>query len=347
MSRREAVKKYMEANMNPVLVEVLRGEHVESAHRGSVCVFDGDGKRVWGLGDTARPIFPRSAVKAIQALPFVESGAADAYGFGDKELALACASHSGEPEHTGLAAAMLEKAGLDGSALECGAHWPTSQEATVALARSGASPSALHNNCSGKHSGFLCTCAHAGMDHQGYVKAGHALQEMVRGALEDVTEAAHGEENRGTDGCSIPTYAVPLQNLARAFARMATGRGFGPQRADAARRLLAACMAEPFLVSGTDRADLALMRAAPGRIFVKMGAEGVYCAALPELGLGIALKCDDGTRRAAETMIAAVLAKLLAKDEALAARLVAQANPVLKNWNGIEVASLRPTAAFN
>jgi len=337
----------MEAKMNPVLVEVLRGGNVESAHHGSVAVFDGDGKPVWELGDTARPVFPRSAVKAIQALPFVESGAADAYGFGEKELALACSSHSGEAAHAELAAAMLEKAGLDASALECGAHWPMNQAATVALARSGASPSALHNNCSGKHSGFLCTCAHAGMNHHGYVKADHALQDMVRGALEDVTGAAHGEENRGTDGCSIPTYAVPLRNLARAFARMATGRGFGPQRAGAARRLLAACMAEPFLVSGTGRADVALMGAAPGRIFVKTGAEGVYCAALPELGLGIALKCDDGAGRAAEAMIAAVLAKLLAKDEVLAARLAEQANPVLKNWNGIEVASLRPTAALN
>ncbi|MGB3899907.1 MAG: asparaginase [Mesorhizobium sp.] len=333
--------------MNPVLVEVLRGAQVESTHRGSVAVFDGDGKPVWEVGATARPVFPRSAVKAIQALPFVESGAADAYGFGERELALACASHSGEAAHAELAAAMLEKAGLDGSALECGAHWPTNHAATVALVRSGASPSALHNNCSGKHSGFLCTCRHAGLDHHGYVKAGHALQEMVRGTLEEVTEAAHGEDNRGTDGCSIPTYAVPLRNLARAFARMATGQGLGPQRARAAKRLLSACMAEPFLVSGTDRADKALMSAAPGRVFVKTGAEGVYCAALPELGLGIALKCDDGAGRAAEAMVAAVLARLVAaSDQSLAARLGGLANPVLKNWNGIEVAGLRPTAAL-
>lgn len=331
---------------NPVLVEVLRSAVVESAHRGAISVFDGDGKPVWEIGDTARAVFPRSAVKAIQALPFVESGAADAYGFGQRELALACASHSGEPAHTELASSMLAKVGLDPSALECGAHWPSSQPATVALARNGGSPSALHNNCSGKHSGFLCTCAYSGIEHHGYVKAGHALQEMVREAMENVTGAAHDESHRGTDGCSIPTYAVPLRNFARGFARMATGNGLGPQRAKAARRLMAACMAEPFLVSGTDRADVALMEAAPGRIFVKVGAEGVYCAALPELGLGIALKCDDGESRAAEIMIAAVLAKLLVKDEAVAAKLTEQANPVLKNWNGVEVASLRPTAAL-
>ncbi len=331
---------------NPVLVEVLRGALAESAHRGAVAVHDSDGKAVWEIGDTDRPIFPRSAVKAIQALPLVETGAADAYGFGERELALACASHSGEPEHVELARSMLAKAGLDETALECGAHWPSSHDATIALARAGGNPNALHNNCSGKHSGFLCTCRHAGIGHRGYVGAGHKSQEMVREALEAVTGAAHREENRGIDGCSIPTYAVPLKGLARGFARMATGIGFAPERACAARRLLAACMAEPFLMAGTGRADVSLMQAAPGRIFVKIGAEGVYCAALPELGLGIALKCDDGEGRAAEVMIASVLAKLLGMDEALAARLAELANPVLRNRVGIAVGMLRPTAAF-
>ncbi len=189
---------------NPVLVEVLRGALAESAHRGAVAVHDSDGKAVWEIGDTDRPIFPRSAVKAIQALPLVETGAADAYGFGERELALACASHSGEPEHVELARSMLAKAGLDETALECGAHWPSSHDATIALARAGGNPNALHNNCSGKHSGFLCTCRHAGIGHRGYVGAGHKSQEMVREALEAVTGAAHREENRGIDGCSIP-----------------------------------------------------------------------------------------------------------------------------------------------
>jgi L-asparaginase II len=299
------------------------------------------------LGDTTRPVFPRSAVKAIQALPLIESGTADAYGFGNRELALACASHSGEPAHVELAQAMLAKAGLDKSALECGAHWPSNHAAEIALARAGGSPNALHNNCSGKHSGFLCTCVHAGIAHQGYVKAGHAQQEMVRDAMQAVTGAAHGAENSATDGCSIPTYAVPLKSFALGFARMATGRGFAPERAKAAKRLLAACMAEPFLVAGTGKADVALMQAAPGRIFVKTGAEGVYCAAVPELGLGIALKCDDGAARAAEVMIAALLAKLLKADEALAARLGELARPPIESRIGAKVGLLRPTAALS
>ncbi|MDG4854639.1 MULTISPECIES: asparaginase [unclassified Mesorhizobium] len=331
---------------NPVLVEVTRGAVVESAHRGAVSVFDADGKPVWEIGDTARPVFPRSAVKAIQALPLLESGAADAYGFGDRELALACASHSGEPAHVELAQAMLAKAGLDKTALECGAHWPSSHVATIALARAGSAPNPLHNNCSGKHAGFLCTCVHSGIAHGGYVKAGHALQEMVRDAMQSVTGAAHDVDHCGTDGCSIPTYAVPLKSFALGFARMATGRGFAPERAKAAKRLLSACMAEPFLVAGTGKADLALMRAAPGRIFVKTGAEGVYCAALPELGLGIALKCDDGASRASEVMIAAVLAKLLRSDEALAAKLAELAHPPVESRIGAKVGLLRPTAAL-
>ncbi|RUX06826.1 MAG: asparaginase [Mesorhizobium sp.] len=332
---------------NPVLIEVLRGAIVESAHRGAVAVFDAGGKPVLEIGDTSKPVFPRSAVKAIQALPLVETGAADAYGFGNRELALACASHSGEPAHVDLAWSMLAGAGLDRSALECGTHWPSDHDAEIALARAGGSPNALHNNCSGKHSGFLCTCVHSGIEHRGYVKPGHALQEMVRDAMQSVTGAVHGADERATDGCSIPTYAVPLRSFALGFARMATGQGFGPERAKAAKRLLSACMAEPFFVAGTGRADLLLMEAAPGRIFAKGGAEGVHCAALPELGLGIAVKCDDGAGRAGDAIAAAVLARLLRADETVAAKLLDLANAPIESRIGAKVGALRPTPALN
>ena len=308
---------------------------------------DADGGIVMALGDVEAPVFPRSAVKAIQALPLVESGAADAYGFGERELALACASHSGEPEHSALAASMLERAGLDESALECGAHWPMRQEAALELAAGGAKPSALHNNCSGKHSGFVCTCRHLGIDYRGYVGACHRAQEMVRDAMESVTGAAHSVDACGTDGCSIPTYAAPLQSFALGFARMATGAGLGTERAKAAKRIFAACMAEPFFVAGTERLDTRLMGKASARIMIKTGAEGVYCGALPELGLGLAIKCDDGAGRAAEVMVSAVLAKLLENDAPLSAMMREMANPILKNWNGIEVAALRPTQALS
>ncbi|PZO81583.1 MAG: asparaginase [Mesorhizobium amorphae] len=283
-------------------------------------------------------VFPRSAVKSIQALPLVEGGAADRFGFGNRELALACASHSGEPEHAALAGAMLERAGLGEAALECGAHWPR-EEFARALARQGREPSQLHNNCSGKHAGFLCACCHAGVEHRGYVGADHWMQEEVRGALEAVTGARHGDENRATDGCAIPTYAVPLKSLALGMARMGTGVGLSPERAKAARRLFAACMAEPFLVAGTGRADTAMMAAARGRVFTKTGAEGVFCASLPELGLGVAVKCEDGAARAADAAVAGVLAGLVEGE--LRGALEGMARGELRNWNGVVVGEVR------
>lgn len=331
---------------NPVLVEILRGEQVESVHRGAVAVCDAAGRALLELGDVARPIFPRSAVKAIQALPLMESGAADTLRFGDRELALACASHRGEAAHVELARAMLAGAGLDESALECGSHWPGNHDATVMLARSGGMPTALHNNCSGKHSGFLCACTHIGLEHQGYVAFEHPYQATIREVMEDVTEAPHDAGNSAIDGCSIPTYAIPIRNLALGFARMATGERLSAGRARAAKRLLSACMAEPFFVSGSEAADLSLMQAAPGRIFVKTGAEGVYCAAIPELGLGIALKCDDGAGRAAEAMVATVLSRLLKAEEVLSTRLDELARPALPSRKGVPVGSVRPTQAL-
>src|ERR1051325_10317256 len=152
---------------NPVLVEVVRGALTESRHRGAVAGVDADGARVLTLGDVVRPVYPRSAVKPLQALPLVESGAAERYGFGDQEIALACASHGGEPAHVEVASRMLARASLDGGALECGAHWPSHQLSTQALARAGGAASALHNNCSGKHAGFLCVACAARVDHHG------------------------------------------------------------------------------------------------------------------------------------------------------------------------------------
>ncbi|KQV68422.1 asparaginase [Rhizobium sp. Root1220] len=331
---------------NPVTVEITRGSHVESRHRGSVVAVDGDGRIVFSLGDVEAAVFPRSACKAMQALPLVESGAADAYGFGDKELALACASHSGEDEHVALAAAMLEKAGRDVDTLECGAHWSSSQKVLIHQARTMETPTALHNNCSGKHAGFVCACCHQDIDPKGYVGYDHPLQKAIRGTMESLTGAALGHDNCGTDGCSIPTYAVPLRGLAHGFARMATGVGLEPLRARASRRLFNACMAEPFFVAGTGKACTALMQVAPGRIFAKTGAEGVFCAAIPEQGIAIALKCDDGHSRASEAMVAAVLSRFFEKDSAIRAALQAMATVNMHNWNGIHVGDVRATAAL-
>ncbi len=329
---------------NPVLAEVTRGNTVESRHRGAAIVIDAEGGVVFSAGDVERPVFPRSAVKAIQGLPLIESGAADRYGLTEAEIALAVSSHSGEPLHAETSLAMLKKAGRDAGCLECGAHWPMSEAAARALAKSGAEPSALNNNCSGKHAGFVCLSCALDEDPAGYVKQGHAVQQAVRGALEEVTGAAHSSDRMGIDGCSIPSYAVPLKALALGFARLGTGHGFGPERARAAARIRAAAAAHPFMVAGTDRFDTRLMSLLGARAFTKTGAEGVYCAALPELGYGIALKCDDGAGRAAEVALAALIGRFLPMDESTQVAFAPLREAVLKNWNGTEVGRVRAPA---
>ncbi len=328
---------------NPITVEVTRGQLVESRHRGMAVVVDAEGRIVFSAGDVDSGVFPRSACKAMQALPLVESGAADAYGFGERELALACSSHSGEPEHVATAAAMLKAAGLDESVLECGAHWSSHQSVLIDQARTLDKPTALHNNCSGKHSGFVCTCSHTGEEPRGYAGFDHPLQEAIRAIMADLTGAVLSRDNCGTDGCSIPTYAVPLTGLARGFGKLVTGKGLEPLRAAAARRLINACMAEPFYVAGTKRFCTRLMQVAPGRIFAKTGAEGVFCALLPDKGLSFAVKAEDGATRAAEAMIAALLARHFDEDSDERAALMRLANHGMTNWNGLAVGSVRVT----
>jgi len=339
--------------MNPILVEVMRGGHVESQHAGALAIVDADGAVLAQVGDITRPVFPRSAVKVLQALPLVASGAADQLALSDAELALACASHNGEELHVQTAAGMLAKAGLDAGALECGAHWPGLDTATRALAARGGVPSALHNNCSGKHAGFACLACvlSGGVDLRrfvgGYVQPGHAVMRQVSAALQAATGCDLSTAPRGSDGCSIPTYGIPLPQLALAFARVATGVGLSPEHARAARRLREAVAREPFMVGGTGRFDTRLMQRLGERAFVKVGAEGVYCAALPERGLGVAIKMDDGNNaRAAEVVMAAVIEALLPLSDDEAAFMRSLSRPVLHNWNGIEVGGLRPAAAL-
>ena len=337
---------------NPVLAEALRGGIVESAHRGAWAVVDAGGRLHSSAGDIERPIFPRSAVKVLQALPLVESGAADHFGLGDTQLALACASHGGEPEHVATAAAMLAQAGVDVNVLECGAHWPYREPAQRAMAARGETPTALHNNCSGKHAGFVCLGCYMADEMagdgdrraflSGYVKPGHAVMREVTAALQAATGFDLEHTAAGTDGCSIPTYAIPLRHLALAFARVATGQGLRAGHAAAAHRLRAAVAKAPFMVAGSDRFDTRVMERLGERVFCKVGAEGVYCTALPEAGLGVAVKMDDGnTARGCEVVMAALISRLVRLDDAEAAFIGTLAQVPLVNWNGIEVGQLR------
>jgi L-asparaginase II len=326
---------------NPVLVEVTRGPAVESAHRGAVAVVDGAGRAVLAIGDTRERVYPRSAVKLLQALPLVESGAADEFGFSEAELALACASHNGEPRHVETARAMLRKAGLSPEALECGDQEPALAVDRARLIRESEPPSALHNNCSGKHAGMLAFAQRLGVERAGYVAADHPVQRGVRAVLEEMTGEPLDAAPCGIDGCSIPTYAVKLEALARAFAGVASGDGLTRERAHAARRLMNACFAHPEMVAGEGRFCTVVMKALAPRVWVKTGAEGVFCAAFPEQGLGVALKIDDGATRASEVAMAAVIARLLDLSDEERSALLPYRPGILRNRRGIDVGEVR------
>jgi len=323
------------AMSNPILIELTRGKLVESVHAGALAIARPNGELVVSIGDVAKPVFPRSAIKAFQALPLLETGAANRFEFGDREIALACASHSGTAEHVELAASMLARAGHDVTALGCGAHMPVYDEAAYELRRSGQQPTALNNNCSGKHSGMVATCVHCGDPVAEYWLPSHPHQLRIARTLEDFTQTRIGADNSGVDGCSAPNWAIPLAQTARAFATFITGDKLSVGRAEACRRIAAACMAEPNMVAGPGRLDTKVMTALPGRIFIKTGAEGVYCGAFPELGLGFALKVDDGNPRASQAAIEALLQRVFGAEATFG-----MLGPV-RNWRGTETGSVR------
>ncbi|HWA90686.1 MAG TPA: asparaginase [Rhizomicrobium sp.] len=298
---------------NPILVEVTRGPLVESVHRGSVAVADASGKIVFALGDLETPVYPRSSLKPIQALPLIESGAADAFGLGDEEIALACASHSGEPMHTERVAAWLARIGCVESDLACGAHPSRYEPVAEAMIKRGEKPTRVHNNCSGKHTGFLTVARHWDIATEGYERPEHPVQNAILQTLSELSDVT-GDIPYGIDGCAAPNFALPLAALARAFAKLTASRG---------ERVVRAMMAQPELVSGTGRTCAILMRSAQGRAAVKTGAEGFFAGIVPELGLGIAIKIDDGAGRAADTVMAAMLSRygMLGSDDAAQAIL--------------------------
>lgn len=301
------------------LVEVLRGDRVESVHRGHAVICDGTGAVVeaWGAPETV--IFPRSSCKMIQALPLLESGAGR--DLDDQRLALACASHQGAAIHTEGVADWLSSLGMEESDLRCGTHMPYSDEAKASLIRAGEAPCQLHNNCSGKHAGFLMLSRHLGGGPD-YVELDHPVQLAVRRAFEEVT----GMESpgHGIDGCSAPNFATRIDALGAAMGRFAAARAGGGVREDAMARLAGAMAAHPALVAGEARACTDLMRAMEGRAAVKTGAEAVFVAIVPELRRGVAVKIVDGGTRAAEAVVAALLVRLgvLPREAPVARRLM-------------------------
>jgi len=328
---------------SPILVDVWRGTLAESRHRGAYVIVDAAGRVVEAKGDPERAVFARSAIKPLQALPLIESGAADAFAVRDDELALACASHSGEPFHVAAVTAWLGRIGLSERDLECGAHPPFHPSSIKALYAAGQEPNSAHNNCSGKHTGVLATCRHLKNPTRGYTGAEHPAQQRITRILEAMCGVSLSDAPRGIDGCGFPQIAIPLRALAYGIARLGAPDRLPAERAAACRRIAAAMTTHPAMVSGTGRFCTRAMEAAKGKAVVKTGAEGVYMAAIPAKGYGIALKVDDGAARAAEVVMATLLIRHAELDAAQVHALEALQRPSITNVAGAVVGDIRPS----
>jgi L-asparaginase II len=327
-------------------VVVRRGGFVESRHAVACAVVDAGGDLLGHWGDVEAPVFPRSAVKMLQSLPLLETGAADGCGCDDAELALACASHGGEPDHIATLLPWLARIECGQDDLACGPHWPMNDAAARALAAAGEVPARWHNNCSGEHAGMLATARHLGEPIAGYVNPSHPVQRRIHAALGAMCGVDMAAMPHGIDGCSAPAIALPLQAVALGLARFGAPAGLDSSRAAACRRLAKAMAAEPFMVAGTGRFCTAVNEAAGGRVLVKTGAEGVFAACVPARGLGIAVKALDGGGRAAQVALMALLDRLDLVDDRLRRVVAAVTNPVLSNWAGLAVGGIAVEPSF-
>ena len=296
--------------MNPVLVNQWRGNAIECRYRGAVAIVESSGRVFSSLGDIQRAVFPRSAIKALQCISFVESGAVDRFSLDDRHIALACSSHNGEPIHAGLAQDWLERIGCNVDDLECGAELPLHKATQFELMSAGRGPQRIHHNCSGKHLGFLSTCKQRGEQTHNYRLYNHAAQQGWFEVLASISNTRINQLPWGYDGCAIPAVAMPLQRIALCMARFGNVSYFEGLRRTAVEKIHAAIAANPYLVAGKERLCTALMDSLAPDIFVKNGAAGVYTAVVPEHGLGVALKIDDGNDAAARVALGAALTNL-------------------------------------
>ncbi len=334
----------IEARHAPLAV-ATRGDAVDAVHFGSVAVVDRDATLLFAAGDPEYLTTTRSALKPFQAMPFVAAGGVERFGYSTEQVALLCASHSGEPRHVAAVADMLARAGNDVSDLQCGTHAPGYFEV-----RGDVPPpppySPLAHNCSGKHSGMLAYCVHCGLPKADYLAWGHPLQQAIRESVAHFTATPENELVAGIDGCSAPNYAVPLARLALGFARLAAD-GEDPRYGAAPRRLAAAMTAHPEMVSGDGRNDLALMRAGRGDWVTKIGAEGVQAIGVRSKGLGIAIKVVDGAKRGLHPATVEVLDQLGLLDAEQRRELSGWREPVVRNYRGIVTGAVRPVVVLN
>jgi L-asparaginase II len=324
------------------LVHVKRGPLVESRHAGHIVVADSEGSIRYYAGNYSYLCFARSAAKPLQAIRVVESGAAARAGLTEAELALCCASHSGQQEHTYAAKSILAKAGLTPEALQCGDQVPWHQPTALAMAESGHKPDSLHNNCSGKHAGMLLLAVDSGWPISHYTAPSHPVQQRMLLTVASMCGLRPQQVILGTDGCGVPVFGVPLASLAAAYARLGSPDRLNEPLADAASRLLNAIRHNPLYIAGEDRFDTELVRITNGRLIGKMGAEGVYGLTIPELGLGLAVKIEDGAERALYPAVMEALVQLGMLNADEGTRLAAYHKPPVLNRRGETVGQIVP-----
>ncbi len=334
-----------------ILAKVIRGETVESIHRGHLVVVSGAGETLFALGNPETVTFWRSSAKSIQAVPFLKNAAAEAFEFSEKEIALACGSHSGEEIHVRVAAQMLEKIGLSEADLRCGVHLPFDEKRAEEMIRSGEQPNQLHNNCSGKHAAMLALAKHTGADLQTYDSPEHPVQQAILDCVAEFSDVPRDEIKIGIDGCAAPNFALPIRAMALSFARLVLPPvSFNDETKEACRRIVSATVSHPEMIGGSGRLDTLIMRAAGGKLVSKIGAEGVYSAGvLPsaqyKTGLGIAFKIEDGDDKRAR---AVVLIELLRQLDIFDAEILKEFSPLaIKNRRGDTVGSVEASFRIN
>ncbi len=316
---------------NPILLRLWRNDSLESLHRGAWVMVDTSGSVIDGAGESDQLIFPRSATKSLQALPLVESGAFDHYGMDSKNLALALSSHSGESIHIEVATNGLHRIGLDESALRCGPQRRFGSASDAPATR-------ITNTCSGKHVGFLAVSQSLGADPADYLDPAGEVQQLVAAAVAETTGVDPSQLGVATDGCSAPTFLMPLTGLATALARITNPAEFETARANACRRMTDAAAAHPELVAGShERFCTDLIRVTEGRVFGKFGAEGIFSLGVVGSDVGFACKIDDGAERGFHAIVLHVLRRHDLISDAEVAALDCWGSPVLRNWDGLEV----------
>ncbi len=329
-----------------ILVEVTRGEMVESVHRGIAVICDANGGVVKSWGDIGRPIYPRSAIKPLQAISVVESGAVEALALGSVEIALCCASHQGEPRHVDAVMGWLDRLGLEINDLECGPQMPLNEKASRALIRNGLYPTPAHNNCSGKHLGMLTTAIQINEPVKGYIDHNHKVQTRIYRLIQEMIGLDLSKAAKGIDGCGIPVFGIPLISVAIAMAKLGDPSKMSQSRAAACHQIIKACAANPLIISGTGTFNSLVLSKTGESCLLKSGAEGVYAAALPKLGLGICLKIDDGSGRAASAAMLKLLDVLGVVDASTVEFINKNTVSDINNWSGKIVGRIRPASTL-